>query len=440
MRKDKQMTLSDRLAIEVGIERGESFKRIAKRLGRHPSTIAHEVKENRTYIQGHYPGGNDCCHARNCNTRNICGFDGYCSTPCRVCRHHNCHDFCDRYVSVKCLKWETVPYVCNTCTRKKLCWKDKYIYTAEYAEAAVKRRRSESRTGVRISNEDMKKMDELVTRLVKKGQPLTHIYAEHKNEMPVSLRSLYNYIDNGEMTIRNIDLRRKTSYKQRRKNKKGYAEGFANQEYRQCRTYEDFEYLMKYTDDDEITEMDTVKGVREHGKRLLTMIFRKNSVMLLFLMPDGTAASVKRVFDYLETGLGTDVFRRLFPYILTDNGGEFKKVDQLELTEDLEYRTHLYYCDPMASWQKPHIEKNHEYIRYVIPKGKSLNPYTLEDMTLLMNHINSTRRPGLENKSPYEVALEQDDEDFKLLWNLLKMDLIPPDEVHLMPDLFKFNM
>ena len=80
------------------------------------------------------------------------------------------------------------------------------------------------------------------------------------------------------------------------------------------------------------------------------------------------------------------------------------------------------------------------YIRYVIPKGKSLNPYTLEDMTLLMNHINSTRRPGLENKSPYEVALEQDDEDFKLLWNLLKMDLIPPDEVHLMPDLFKFNM
>ncbi|MCQ2534747.1 MAG: IS30 family transposase [Clostridia bacterium] len=338
------------------------------------------------------------------------------------------------------MKWESVPYVCNTCHKKKLCWKDKYIYTAEYAEAAVKRRRSESRTGIRISDEDMKMMDELVTKLVKKGQPLTHIYAEHKNEMPVSLRSLYNYIDNGEMTIRNIDLRRKTSYKQRRKNKTGYSEGFANQEYRQCRTYEDFEYLMKYTDDDEIIEMDTVKGVREHGKRLLTMIFRKNSVMLMFLMPDGTAASVKRVFDYLEIGLGTESFRRLFPYILTDNGGEFKKVDQLELTEDFEYRTHLYYCDPMASWQKPHIEKNHEYIRYVIPKGKSFNPYTIEDMTLLMNHINSTRRPGLGNKSPYEVALEQDDNDFKLLWNLLKMDLIPPDEVHLMPDLFKFNL
>lgn len=92
------------------------------------------------------------------------------------------------------------------------------------------------------------------------------------------------------------------------------------------------------------------------------MIFRKNNVMLLFLMPDGKAESVKRVFDYLEAGLGIEVFRRLFPVILTDNGSEFKKVDELEHTTD--------------------------------------------------------------------------DEGFHELMRLLKMHLIPPDEVHLMPDLF----
>ena len=48
------------------------------------------------------------------------------------------------------------------------------------------------------------------------------------------------------------------------------------------------------------------------------------------------------------------------------------------------------------------LEKNHEYIRYVVPKKRSLNPYTQKDMTLLMNHINSTKCPGLGNKSPYE--------------------------------------
>lgn len=99
---------------------------------------------------------------------------------------------------------------------------------------------------------------------------------------------------------------------------------------------------VKYTED-EVVEMDTVKGVREQGKRLLTMIFRKNNVMLLFLMPYGKAESVKMVFDYLEAGLGIEIFRRLFPVILTDNGSEFKKVDELELTSDetgfLVYRT-----------------------------------------------------------------------------------------------------
>lgn len=181
--------------------------------------------------------------------------------------------------------------------------------------------------------------------------------------------------------------------------------------------------------------MDTVRGVRECGKRLLIMIFRKNNVMLLFLMPDGKAESVKRVFDYLEMGLGTEVFNRLFGVILTDNGSEFKKVDELEMTETFEYRSTLFYCDPMASWQKAQLEKNHEYIRYAIPKGKSLNPYRQEDITLLMNHINSIRRPGLDNKSPYELV-EADDEDMKLLMDLLKMHLIPPDEVHLTPELF----
>ena len=168
------------------------------------------------------------------------------------------------------------------------------------------------------------------------------------------------------------------------------------------------------------------------------MIFQDNSVMLLFLMPDGTGASVKRVFDYLERGLGLERFQRLFPVILTDNGTEFKNVGALELTEDFQDRTKLFFCDPMASWQKPHIEKNHEFIRYVIPRGKTLNPYTQEDMTLLMNHINSTRRPSLGNKSPYELVNE-DDEDMQALFALLKMDLIPPDEVHLMPDLFTKN-
>lgn len=433
-KKDGQMNLSDRIAIETGISSKESFKKIGKLLDRHPSTITHEIKENRTFIPGNYFLSKDCRFVRQHVQHHICG-DQDCEENCCRCRSIDCQKYCPKYVSRACHKCDKPPYVCNNCAEKKLCSKDKYIYSAKHADAAVTRRRSESRQGVRLSDEQKAEMDKLITKLVKKGQPLTHIYAEHQNEMPVCLRTLYNYIDDGELTIKNIDLRRKTGYKQRGK---GHQPSivFANLEFRQCRTYADFEYAMKIQfTEDEVVEMDTVKGVREQGKRLLTMIFRKNNVMLLFLMPDGKAESVKRVFDYLEAGLGTEVFRRLFPVILTDNGSEFKKVDELELTEELEYRTSIYYCDPMASWQKGCIEKNHEFIRYAIPKKRSLNPYTQEDITLLMNHINSVKRPGLGNKCPYELV-DEEETDFLELMKLLKMHLIPPDEVHLMPDLF----
>ena len=439
-RRSGQIDLTDRVAIETGLCRKESFAEIAKRIRRHPKTVAHEVFMNRTHIHAAYYKGNDCRRAKSCNKKGMCGMTtDVCHKPCVLCHEHDCRTLCDRYESIACHKPDNPPYVCNTCKERRLCIKDKYIYSAIHADAAVKRRRSDSRKGIRLKAEEKKFVDELVTRLVRKGQPLTHIYAEHRDEMPISLRSLYNYIDAGELTIRNIDLRRKTGYKPRKnKKKKAIGEpGFADQQYRKGRTYEDYE---KYVKDSalSVVEMDTVKGVLQRGKRLLTMIFRKNSVMLLFLMPDGTAASVKRVFDYLERGLGLECFKRLFPIFLTDNGSEFMKVNELELTEDYEYRTKVFYCDPMASWQKAHIEKNHEYIRYVTPKGKSFNPYTQEDITLLMNHINSTRRLSLGGKAPYELV-DEHDEDMQALFSLLKMDLIPPDEVHLKPDLFSKN-
>lgn len=429
-----QMTLSDRIVIEIGIYRKESFKQIAKQLGRHPSTIAHEVKVNRTYIQGSYFAGVDCKFVRQCKERHVCGaYD--CDAICFRCREKDCRIYCERYVSTACHIFESPPYVCNSCTNKRLCIKERYYYSAKNAEAIVSRRRSKSRSGIRISKKELSEMDELITSLIKKGQPLTHIYAEHQDEMPICLRSLYNYIDAGELTIRNIDLRRKTRYRQRRNGGEDKLKAMLNQAYRHGRTYADYEKYMKDKDEFTVTEMDTVKGVREAGKRLLTMILRKNSVMLLFLMPDGKAESVKQVFDFIETGVGSEVFNRLFPVILTDNGAEFKRVNDLELTQELEYRTNLFYCDPMASWQKPRIEKNHEFIRYVIPKGRSFSPYTQEDMTLLMNHINSIRRPGLGNRSPYELV-EENDTDMHILMDILKMHLIPSDEVHLKPDLF----
>jgi IS30 family transposase len=148
-------------------------------------------------------------------------------------------------------------------------------------------------------------------------------------------------------------------------------------------------------------------------------------------MDNCKAESVITVFDFLESGLGTERFKQLFGIILTDNGSEFKRVNELETSIDgVSTRTNMFYCDPMASGQKGRLEKNHEYIRYVIKKGTSLNQFSQEDITLLMNHINSTKRPGMRGLSPYELIYD-DDEDMQMLSKFIGMKIIPADEVNL---------
>jgi len=77
---------------------------------------------------------------------------------------------------------------------------------------------------------------------------------------------------------------------------------------------------------------------------------------------------------------------------------------------------------------------NHEFIRYVLPKGKTLNLYTQEDITVLMNNINSIRQESLCNKSPYEVTA---DKSILRLMELMRLHLIPADEIRLTSDLLK---
>ncbi|MEF9973805.1 MAG: hypothetical protein RR893_07725, partial [Clostridia bacterium] len=86
-----------------------------------------------------------------------------------------------------------------------------------------------------------------------------------------------------------------------------------------------------------------------------------------------TAKTVIDSIAKLYEGLGHDDFCKLFPVILTDNGSEFSHPSALEFAPDGRRRTQIFYCDPMASYQKPQVERNHEFIRTVLPKGTSFD-------------------------------------------------------------------
>ena len=65
-----------------------------------------------------------------------------------------------------------------------------------------------------------------------------------------------------------------------------------------------------------------------------------------------------------------------FSVILTDNGASFKNPSVFERKNGQNSHTLIFYCDPMASWQKGRLEKDHEFIRYVLPKGTTFSGLT----------------------------------------------------------------
>ena len=158
--------------------------------------------------------------------------------------------------------------------------------------------------------------------------------------------------------------------------------------------------------------------------------------MLAFLLPQKTQNEVLNIFNILEHKLGNELFEKTFPIILTDNGTEFGNPSALEFNSEGVSRTRIFYCNPRASYQKGMIEKNHEFIRYVLPKGTSFDELLQTDIDRIINHINSLARASINWTTPYDLAKLFLGKDVLKKLNLSK---IPNDEIQLNKHLLKKN-
>ena len=90
-------------------------------------------------------------------------------------------------------------------------------------------------------------------------------------------------------------------------------------------------------------------------------------------------------------------------------------------------KCNLFYCEPYSSWQKGCIEKNHEFIRKVFPKGISFDSFTNEQIKRLEDNINNIPRISLKGKTPYELTKKL----YPEFINKLNCNYISPDDVTL---------
>ena len=377
MTKHKHLTLSDRNDIQLGLERGETFKAIGQLILKDPTTVSKEVKRNRQIRE---------------------------ST-------------CDK---LPCPLLDKAPFVCNGCSkRRQNCGYKKILYLAKQAQKQYEQTLVESREGTPLNSKTFWDMDKLISDGVKKGQHIYHILKTHN--LDVSSSTVYRHIRKGYLSIAPIDLARAVKFKERRKSKLPSIP----KEAKKGRSYEDFLNYLALNQLDSWLEMDTVLG-RMGGKVLLTFNLSFCNFIFARLLDNKTALEVtKHLYDIKNTLHQADKdFFQLFPVILTDNGGEFARVDDIEM--DVRGESKLFFCDPNRSDQKGRIEKNHTLIRDILPKGTSFDNLTQEDINLVCSHVNSVKRAALNGKSAYELFAFTYGEEIPKLLGISK---IPAEDV-----------
>lgn len=133
------------------------------------------------------------------------------------------------------------------------------------------------------------------------------------------------------------------------------------------RTYEDFTNHISNNYDVNIAEMDTVVGLQEESDCFLTLLWKKSKFMLIFKLENQTTNKVSRIFNILQELIFYKEYKRLFQVIFTDNDCEFFDVNNIEcILSTREYVTYLFFCKQHMSCQKSMIEKNHEFIKYIL--------------------------------------------------------------------------
>ena len=171
------------------------------------------------------------------------------------------------------------------------------------------------------------------------------------------------------------------------------------------------------------------------GQAILTVFFTTCDLQLMFLRERNTSASVTEVFKKLRQALGTEGYCRLFQVLLTDRGSEFTDPSRIETDgEAAGGECRVFYCDPMNSNQKSNCERNHEFIRYIIPKKTAKERYTEEEVRLMMNHINSFPRKKWNGQAPIDLFIKIYGQETAAVLGLKK---IPSDSINLTPALLK---
>ena len=298
-------------------------------------------------------------------------------------------------VKMKCEKLCRFPFVCNGCEKeKKHCSFDKNVYDAYIAQNKAHKLLVDSRTDIESKKIRAKNINNSVVPLILDGLSI-HVALNSVNNCKVSESTIRRYIESNLVKAKRIDLPRASRFRVKKEYK--YKTPKLDINVLNGRTFDDYKAYMNSHKHLRVIQVDSVIGKLNDKTALLTIYFCNSKLQIGYLY-NKKRSNVCDILSDLYV-LGKKHNLNLFDVILTDNGSEFKTLWQLEH----QFMVKVFYCDPYASYQKAECEKNHGFIRRIIPKSKSLDNYTQDEIEEFFSHINSYPRASLKDKSPYDL-------------------------------------
>jgi len=205
-------------------------------------------------------------------------------------------------------------------------------------------------------------------------------------DVAISVKTLYNNIDSGEIDVSRADLLRKDGWKQNKEKPRKSLKNLKGEiiENRPAEANDRSEYGH--------WEMDLIVSCKGGKHALLTLTERKKRKEIIIRLPNKTQRAVKRALDRLERRYGND-FKKIFKTITVDNGSEFLDFASLEKScKSDSKRFKMYYAHPYSSWERGSNENANGIIRRFFPKGTDFGKVNLAEIQKVENWMNDYPR------------------------------------------------
>lgn len=389
----RRLDRAERAAIERGLDKNRPARAMARDLGRSQSSVADEVRRNRTVTRG--PGKGSRVE----------------SVPEGAC--------------ARLRGW---PHVCNGCNKRRYHCSMPFRceYSAARAQLLADGELSAARRGVDRTEEEFESIAAKIRADLARGLSPAQIADARSSEFRAAPSTIYRWIERGYAGMSNMDLRRKVGYRPRRR------AAPAPTPHGPERSFSAFSALPE-GEREAACEMDTVIGRAADRQCVLTLHLRCCRAQLCLLLPERSSSAVAAALDVLEAAVGKRAFQRMFGLVLTDNGAEFSDWESLERSclPGKGARCRVYYCDVRQSQQKGGCERNHVELRKLLPKrrGTSFDDLEAADMAAVMSQLNSEPRPSMAFMPPLRALLAAYGDDGAALTAALGVEEVPYGEL-----------